>query len=142
MAALDTNGYGGTTMIRAMLVVTNDPDRPEVRLEMNGDVAPRAYLSTDTVRLTGTAGTPIQQVVTITPTAGNPFKIKDITAQKGESIRFDLAEQQTSGGIFYQLAVSNTKTEKGWYLDKLHIHTDSPKTPEFTIKVFGVIRGD
>lgn len=129
-------------MNRAMLVVTNDPAMAEIRLELSGDVTPRKYISTDTVRLTGTAGTEIAGGVTISPTLENPFKITKIEAEKSENIRFDLAEQKGPAGATYQLTVHNTKTEKGWYLDKIHIHTDSPKTPEFIIKVFGVVRSE
>lgn len=129
-------------MNRAMLLITNDPSMPEIRLEISGDVTPRKYISTDTVRLTGTAGTKIIGGITISPTPENPFKLTDIKAEKGENIRFDVVKQQNPEGIEYQLTVSNTKPEKGWYLDKIHIHTDSEKSPEFIITVFGVIRED
>jgi hypothetical protein len=137
---LDTNGYGGKPLIRAVLVITNDKSHPEVRFELAGFVKPRAYLSSDTARLTGPAGTEIMTTVTISPSPENPFKIKEINAEKGENIRYDLKEIKQPDALKYQLTVYNTKKEKGWYLDHIIVKTDSPKTPEFTIKIFGVIR--
>ena len=52
---------------------------------MAGFVKPRAYLSSDTVRLTGIAGTEIMKTVTISPSQENPFKITEINAEKGEN---------------------------------------------------------
>ena len=79
-------------------------------------------------------------MVTISPTQKNPFKITKINAEKGKNIRYDLQEIKNPDALTYQLTVYNTKKEKGWYLDHINVKTDSKKTPEFKIKVFGVIR--
>jgi hypothetical protein len=126
-----------------MLVVTDDKNMPEIRLELSGDVSPRAYLSTDTIRLTGTAGTEIMGALSITPTPDNPFKIIAITAEKGTDIRFELTEtdnEELDELKKYLLTAYNLKKEKGWYIDKLHIKTDSDISPELVVTVFGVIR--
>lgn len=123
-----------------MQVITNDKSTPEFRLEMVGDVKPRAYISTDTVRLTGSAGKKISQTVSISPSRKNAFKITGVKAEKGKDIRFSLTETEASEVTKYQLTVYNIKKDKGWYIDKIHIKTDSQKSPEFIITVFGVIR--
>jgi hypothetical protein len=126
-----------------MLVVTDDKAMPEIRLELSGDVTPRAYISGDTIRLTGSAGKKIKGDLFITPTPDNPFKIIEITAEKGEDIRFELTEtgnEELDELKKYHLTAYNLKKEKGWYIDKLHIKTDSDTSPEFVVTVFGVIR--
>jgi len=123
-----------------MLVITNDKSRPEVRLEVSGNVKIRTYLSSSIVRLTGNVNHEIKQTVTISPSKKNPFKIIKINAEKGENIRYNLNEIKKPDGIKYQLTVYNTKKEKGWYLDKIYIKTNSQKSPELEIKIFGVIR--
>ncbi|MEZ4551503.1 MAG: hypothetical protein R2860_14825 [Desulfobacterales bacterium] len=40
---------------RSMLVVTDDKAMPRILLTLSGNVTLRAYLSTDTIRLTGSA---------------------------------------------------------------------------------------
>ncbi len=127
-------------MIRAMLVITDDKTTPEFRLEISGDVKPRAYISTDTLRLTGSAGKALKKELTIAPTPDNPFKITGITAEKGNDLRFELTETGPPELKKYLLTVYNLKKEKGWYIDKLHIKTDSETSPEFVVTVFGVIR--
>ena len=92
------------------------------------------------MRLTGNASEEIRQTVTISPSKENLFQIVDVRTDKGDNIRFDLGEIKQGEGMHYQLAVYNTKNDKGWYIDKIFIKTDSILTPEFTIDVFGVIR--
>ena len=126
-----------------MLVVTDDKAMPEILLTLSGNVTPRAYLSTDTIRLTGSAKKEIKGELIITPTPDNPFKIIEVTAEKGENIRFELTEtgnEELDELKKYLLTAHNLKTEKGWYMDKLHIKTDSDSSPEFVVTVFGVIR--
>ena len=123
-----------------MLVVTDDKAMPEILLTLSGNVTPRAYLSTDTIRLTGSAKKEIKGELIITPTPDNPFQITEVTAEKGENIRFELKETSRNELKKYVLIAHNVKTEKGWYMDKLHIKTDSDSSPEFVVTVFGVIR--
>lgn len=120
--------------------MTNDKSEPEFKLKVSGNVKPGAYMSSDVIRLTGNFGDEIKQVVTVSPSHENPFKITDVKAEKGKNIRFELIEIKQEDGINYKLTVYNIKKEKGWYLDKILIKTDSQKSPELIIKVFGVIR--
>ncbi len=121
---------------------TNDPVRPEVRLEVSGYVKPQAYLSSSVARLTGKVGQVISQTVTITPTPENPFKILGIDLDQGDFIRYDLKEIKNSQGKAYELTIFNTKQDKGWYRDKIFIKTDSSISPELKIQVLGLVRND
>lgn len=123
-----------------MIVRTNDPRHSHSILRLSGSVLPDFYISTNVVRLTGSVGQPIKKTVTITTTPQNPFKIKNITANKGVYIRYDIAAEKQTDGTRYRMTVYNTKPDKGWYTDKLFIKTDSNRTPEFQLKVLGFIR--
>lgn len=107
---------------------------------MTGEVKPRQNISSTTIRLTGDASQEIKHIVTISPSKENPFHITTISAGKGDNIRYDLTEIKQRDGKEYHLSVYNTKKDKGWYLDKIYIKTNSKITPEFTISVFGIIR--
>lgn len=68
-----------------------------------------------------------------------PFKIVDVKAQKGDSIRFDLTEIKQPETAGYLLSVENTKKERGRYFDMIHLKTDSSIQPEIQIRVYGSI---
>ncbi|MBN2297170.1 MAG: hypothetical protein JXM72_01180 [Deltaproteobacteria bacterium] len=127
-------------MRKAASVLTNDPHNPEIRLRISGEVKPRQDISSTSIRLTGNASEELKQSITLTPSKENPFHITEVRTGKGDNIRFDLREITLDRGIQYELAVYNTKKDKGWYIDKIFIKTDSSLTPEFTVDVFGVIR--
>lgn len=109
-------------------------------MRISGEVKPRQDISSNTVRLTGNASEELKQSITLTPSQENPFHITAVKADKGDYIRYEMKEIKPDGEIQYELAIYNTKREKGWYIDKIFIKTDSTLTPEFTIDVFGVIR--
>ncbi|MBS3758313.1 MAG: hypothetical protein KGY61_06590 [Desulfobacterales bacterium] len=90
--------------------------------------------------MTGNAGQTIKDVVIISPSEKNPFKITGIRMEKGENIRYDLSEIEQPDGLRYRISIYNTKKEKGWYIDKIFVKTSSQVTPEFKIRVMGVIR--
>jgi len=97
-------------------------------------------LSATVIRLTGNAGQEISKTITIAPTPGNPFKIKNVKAEKGMYFRHELVEKKQPDGVSYDLTVHNLKKEKGSYIDKLFIQTDSAISPVLEIRVMGFIR--
>jgi hypothetical protein len=132
---LDENQINKTITVR-----TNDKNNSEIKLTLSGEIKPIADISSSVVRLTGTAGHEIKQMISITPFADNRFKITEIKAEKGKDFKYELAEKTKADGVNYELTVYNLKKEKGWYTDKLHVRTDSTAFPEFEISVFGYIR--
>lgn len=133
---MDENHINKTITVR-----TDDKNNAEIKVTLSGEIKPIAdVLSPSIVRLTGTAGQEIKQTLTIAPFSYNRFKIKEIKAENGKNIKYELAEKTHAGILKYELTVYNLKHDKGWYMDKLHIRTDSAASPEFEIPVFGLIR--
>ncbi|MDL2321120.1 hypothetical protein LJC47_02060 [Desulfosarcina sp. OttesenSCG-928-B08] len=120
-------------------VYTNDPDRKKILLTLSGNVLQFAIISSTQVQLTGTIGTPVRGIVSISENEGFPFRIVDVRAEKGENIAFDLKPVKGSGPHSYQLTIENTSTTAGRYADKLILTTDSPVKPTLTIWVYGQI---
>ncbi len=94
------------------------------------------------VRLIGDADSKIKRTVTIVPEKKYPFKIKEVTAQKGKDIKFELTEKKSAlnGEDGYVLTVENLKKNEGRYFDTLILKTNSTIRPEISIRVFGDIR--
>ena len=137
---LDTQGSGGDQVTRTTVIRTNDRKRPEVNLVIVGEVKPLAAIVPPEARLTGTVGRRIRQTVKITPTHENPFRIVGVRAEKGEHIRYDLAEPGEPGSRTYHLTIYNLKKETGWYMDNIFLKTDSDRSPVLKVRVFGLLR--
>lgn len=138
---MDSKGMGGQSVNKTITVLTSDPDHAELKLTVTGQVRPIADVSETVIRLTGNAGREISKTITITPAAGNPFRINDVRAENGKYFRHELAaKDQPDGGVTYQLTVYNLKPEKGWYTGKILIYTDSAVSPVLEFRVMGFIR--
>ncbi len=137
---VNTKNRGGATLRKGFTVYTNDPAKPQVRLQVSGKVKAYVMVEPGYVRLTGPLGQAIRQVVKITPLSGYPMTIKEVHAQKAEFVSFELqplAEDATKAG--YRLVVLNTKDEPGNYSDTIVIKTDSQHKPTLRIPVYGRI---
>lgn len=137
---IDTNGAGNSHISKTVTVYTNDTRTPEINFSLAGDVRPVADLSAPVIRLTGSAGTDIRQIIRISPVAENRFTITGIAPEDGRNLKYELVETTSGEAPAYELTVCNLKQDKGWYRDKFHILTDSPISPEILIPVFGFIR--
>jgi len=137
---LDTGSYGGQHITKTIFVRTNDKNKPNFELVISGKVEPVADINPTEANLTGNVGQKIKQTVTIVPRAENPFKILGVKAEKGDNIRYDLAEMNQPDGIKYLLTIYNVKQEKGWYIDNIYLKTSSKKSPVLKVRVLGYIR--
>lgn len=126
-------------MRKGVLVVTNDPQRPRVSLKIAGDVERVVTIRPSMVRLVGSVGKEIHSVVKIIPEEKYPFKILEVRSDRGEMIRYHLAEVKTSKAVSYELRIENLKKEVGRYSDVIHLKTDSRIKPEIKIPVYGNI---
>ena len=99
-------------------------------------------LDPKSVKLKGFLGETIRETIRVVPNEGYTFKIEEITAKRGENIRFEYEEIDGGSSVVYELTVENTATKSGVYFDTLHLKTDSPKRPEIDISVVGSIRED
>lgn len=137
---VNTKNRGGSTLRKGFSVVTNDPDRPRVRLSVTGSVKGYIAVAPKFIRLSGTAGQPIQQTVNLTPHKGHPFIVQEITAQMNEFVRFQLKPVgKNAAKTGYRLLVENTKTDAGNYRDTIIIKTDNPHKPTLRIPIYGRI---
>lgn len=138
---VSTRNRGGQTLHKGFTVYTNDPKKPEVRLQVTGKVNAYLTVSPHYVRFIGRGDQPMSQTVKITPLDGHPFTIKAVKAQQGQNLRYDLKplgnDPRKNG---YELVVENTLKEAGTYQDLITLQTDSKEKPSVTIPVYARIQ--
>jgi hypothetical protein len=108
-------------------------------LIISGFVEKFAAVDPSFAKLKGTADQSIETSVTITPAEKYPFRIVDISAKKGDNIRFTFKEIHSRDRNHYILIVQNIKSSKGRYVDKIYLKTDSPIRPVVEVVVVGII---
>jgi hypothetical protein len=137
---VNTQNRGGSSLRKRFSVQTNDPIKSRVDLTVVGKVQGFMKVSPLYVRLIGTQGKEIQQIVRITPEPSYPFTITEVTVKDGKDIEYQLeplGKDPKKDG--YKLLVRNTRTEKGAYRDYITIKTDFSKKPSIRIPVTGRI---
>lgn len=135
-----TGGYGGRKIRERVQVRTNDPKKPIMEIVVAGEVEMFARINPEHVHFMGNAGEPMAVEVEIVPRKEYPFTVTSVKSQnEGGFIKFELKEKCTKGGGRCILRVENTRAEKGRYVDRLLIHTDSPLRPVIAINVSGAI---
>jgi len=137
---VSTKNRGGQTLRKGFSVYTNDPQKPEMRLQVTGKVNAYLTVSPHYVQLFGREDQPLSQTVKITPLDGHPFTIKEVKVQQGQNLRYDLKplgnDPRKNG---YELVVENTMKKAGNYRDLITIQTDSKEKPSVTIPVYARI---
>ena len=136
---MNTRGYGGKKIRENARIQTNDKTRQGLSVTVTGFVEKFADISPERLMLSGTAGKPIKEQVTIIPKAKYPFKILSARARQGEYIKFHLTEVKRSNAMGYVLTVENLKQEKGIYFDAILLKTNNKLRPEIPINVLGNI---
>ena len=138
---VSTKNRGGQKLHKGFTVFTNDPRKPEVRLQVTGQVNAYLTVAPNYVRLFGRSDQPLSQTVKITPLEGHPFKIKEVKAQEGQNLRYEIKPLgKDPGKNGYELVVENTMKEAGNYRDLITIQTDSKEQPSVTIPVYARIQ--
>jgi hypothetical protein len=120
-------------------VKTNDPDRSIIEIAVTGMVEVFAEIKPARIHFMGNAGEPLAVEVEIVPRKDYPFSIKRIETHRGDFIKYEFIEKCTPGGGRCLLRVENTREQKGRYVDRILLHTDSPLRPVIPINVSGVI---
>lgn len=138
---LSTYGSGGTTVKKTVTIVTDDPENRQIPLTIKAKVLEPYSLRPANVKLKGNVGKSIKKTLNLAPTDDNPFTIQEITAKRGQNIRFDLKEIKKRDTVRYQLIVENTSETPGIYFDTLYVKTDSDMKPVIAINVIGKIKG-
>lgn len=133
---MNTSGYGGHTLNKTIVVMTNDPQRPNLEFKIRGKVQQIVSIQPPNARLAGLLGQELKSEILITPAPEHSFKIIKAWTRSGENIRFELKENRISG---YLLTVENLKKDEGRYYDVIFMQTDSSMRPQLKISVFGNI---
>ncbi len=138
---VSTRNRGGGRLHKGFTVHTNDPQKPDVRLEVTGQVNAYLTVAPKYIRFFGRGDQPLGQKVKITPMEGHPFTIKEVKVQQGQNLRYTLKPLGNDPGKSgYELFVENTMKEAGNYRDLITIQTDSKEKPSVTIPVYARIQ--
>lgn len=134
---MKTNGFGGRTLNKKAVILSNDPEHPQLTLTMSGKVEKFVTVLPRIVRLVGAVGQPMKQIVSIIPEKKYPFKIVEAKTEQGKNIRFKLEEHLQAPNPRYVLSVEDISNQKGRYYDVIHLKTDSNIRPSIDIRVYG-----
>lgn len=140
-AVLLTDSRGGEVIDGTIRAVTNDPDRPEITIDVKMEVKEFADLNPYRIWLKGSLEEEIAEKCIVIPNENYPFNITDIKnrAAKGGWIDYSCREIQKDGRKAYEITVRNTRETPGNYQEVLFVQTDHSERPEFKIRVEGRI---
>ncbi len=134
-----TDQYGGKEIQGIIQATTNDPDRPEIIINITCEVKKFVDISEYMITLDGSLHQPIQGTSIVVPAEEYPFTITGIKPRKGIDILYSYKEIQQDGKKGYLITAQNKRTESGVIRDILYVQTDHPARPEFKIRVQGRI---
>lgn len=130
---VSTNGYGGKRINETVHVQTNDKKQAQLTLTVFGVVEKFVDITPPRVMLFGVQGQLLKSQVSITPGPKYPFKIVDIRARNGHSIKLTLEEAGNPAEPKYILNIENTRQTPGRYTDIIYLDTDSDIRPSLNI---------
>ena len=136
---MDTNGYGGTLLKKSVTVETSAAKRPNVSIEIAGNVEKFATITPSKLILRGNAGEPIIGTVTVSPDPKYPFKVLETKLKNGTDIHARAEEKQDNKITTYIITVENLKKDPGRYYDVITLKTNSPIKPELQLSVYGQV---
>ncbi len=135
-----TDSRGGDIINGTVRAETNDPNRPEITVDVKMKVKEFADLNPYRVWLKGSVDDKIVEECIVIPNENYPFNITDIKNRvPGGWIDYSYREIQKEGRKAYEITVKNTKETPGAYQDVLFVQTDHSARPEFKIRVEGRI---
>jgi len=136
---VNTSGYGGRRLKKAILVHTNDPRFPELNLSIAGNVQEVVSINPRRVVLQGGADQVLTQSVIIMPRKEYSFRIVETQANQNKNFRYDLKQINSADRSYYLLKVENLRQKQGRYSGVIVMKTDSELKPNLTISVMGNI---
>jgi len=136
---VDTSGYGGRRLKKAILVHTNDPRFPELSLSIAGKVQEVVSINPRRVVLQGVADQVLTRSVVIMPRKEYSFRIIETQANHNKNFRYDLKQVNTADRSYYLLTVENLRRKNGRYSGVIVMKTDSEFKPNLTVSVMGNI---
>lgn len=136
---MSTGGRGGQLLKKTIGVITNDPKNREIPLHLKAQVDKIYTVTPRSFALKGIEGEAITQTVTLIPNESFPFTLKEISAKRGQYIKYRFEEVKVGESVRYNVTVENTRKDAGVYFDTLYLKTDSKRNPQIAITVFGSI---
>lgn len=134
-----TDRWGGREIHGTIRVETDDPDNPEISVEVSCEVKKFADITVYKILLNGSWQKPIEGSSFVVPAEAYLFKVTGIKARKGIYIRYSYEEAEENGRKGYRVHVKNKRQSSGVYRDILYLQTDHPERPELKIRVEGRI---
>lgn len=125
-------------MKKTIRVKTDDPDKPQFNLVIQGDVDAVAKISTQRLVLNGTAGEELESRVTITPGEKYPFSILGMTQRFNTKVRAGFARAPGDAPA-WQVTVKALSMEPDELFEVITLKTDSPYKPEIKIRVYATV---
>ena len=138
-ATFNSGSYNGKVK-KSITVISNDPDSPEYKLTISGEIVEDISITPRNVNFGSIyLGKRANETVTIKSEAGTGFKIKEIKPSK-PIVDVSLKEEKNEE---YVINISlKDDLEIGRFSGAIQLETDSPKQPKVNIPFFGEIVGD
>ena len=145
-AKVDTSEFKGP-IAKSILVMTNDPETPTVRLVVKAEVQPYLeVLPRPLVRFNAIRGEKTVEKLTVVSDRNEPFKVTKVETNVPyitASFR-KLGEDELIKGKYkdqYEVALTmNGDAPVGPISAAAVIHTTHPKQPKLEVRIFGVVR--
>ncbi len=145
-ARVNTADFRGP-ITKSILVYTNDPETPTVRLVVKAEVVPYVeVLPRPLVRFSATAGEELVKKVTVVSNRGETFEITKVTSSVpylSATYRALEGDERIGDrkGSQYEVALRLAKDAPvGPVSAEVTVKTSHPKAPRVQIRVFGVVR--
>ena len=132
-----TQGYGGKTLTKTILVKTDDPQHRTLNLVVTGQVDRIAEIQPPSVYLNGKAGDTLEAVVTITPSEKYAFTILGLEKRNKSRIEATLVQPE-KGGKTWRINIKCRSDKAEDLYDELILKTDSKYVPSLGIRVSAV----
>lgn len=134
---IDSRGRGGS-FFKFILVSSNDPIQPQLRLQLKGLIQPLISMQPgNLISFEGVSGTVQAKAIDLKATSVKLFHIARTETNIPNKITYEV--EPISDGKHYRLKVMN-KTEAGIYNGFIKLFTDLPDNPEVIVEVKGKIR--
>lgn len=134
-----TTGLSGS-LVKAVLVTTNDPRSPEITLSITAEVEPEFLLSQPAVFFGGTPrGKQVVRDLTLTIPTGRNYRI--LGAESTDPWVLVSVEPVAGSGErkFRIVATQKSDAPEGYHFGMIVVKTTSSRNPEIKITVRGVV---
>jgi hypothetical protein len=137
MVSFKTDGYGGKTMKKVIVVKTDDPARKRFNLVVTGPVENVVKITPASVYMDGNPGDTLEAVIDILPSEKYKFSILQMDQKINTRIKATLIQPRGEEKS-WQIKVKSTSDKADDLYDVLTLKTDSPYKPLLTIRVYAI----